>query len=75
MACSRWLKHTASGDERNTFHHPEKKGEIMKAKKLGLALIIVALLGMGFAKNSFTGIGQPLPKPVPTSCPSDMLCW
>jgi hypothetical protein len=47
----------------------------MNAKKVGLALIIVSLLSVGFAQNLFAGIGKPLPKPVPTSCPSDMLCW
>jgi hypothetical protein len=47
----------------------------MNAKKVGLALVIVALLSVGFAQNSFKPIGKPLPKPVPTSCPSDMLCW
>jgi hypothetical protein len=56
-------------------HHPEKKGESMNAKKLIIVIIVVATLGIGFAQSSFQGIGKPLPKPVPTSCPSDMLCW
>jgi hypothetical protein len=56
-------------------NHPEKKGEVMNAKKVGLALMIVALLSIGFAQNAFKGIGKPLPKPIPTSCPSDLLCW
>jgi hypothetical protein len=58
-----------------TLNHPEKKGEIMNAKKLGFVIMIVAILGIGFAQGSFKGIGTPLPKPAPTSCPSDMLCW
>jgi hypothetical protein len=55
--------------------HSEKKEKNMNAKKVGLALVIVALLSVSFAQNAFKPIGKPLPKPVPTSCPSDMLCW
>lgn len=47
----------------------------MNAKKFGLVVLVVAMLGIGFAQSSFKGIGKPLPKPVPTSCPSDLLCW
>ncbi len=47
----------------------------MNARKLGLVLIVVGILSIGLAQNSFKGIGKPLPKPVPTSCPSDLLCW
>jgi hypothetical protein len=47
----------------------------MNFKKLGLALLIAAMSGIGFAQASVKGIGKPLPKPAPTSCPSDMLCW
>lgn len=47
----------------------------MNAKTFGLVVMVVAILGIGFAQNSFKSIGKPLPKPVPTSCPSDMLCW
>jgi hypothetical protein len=52
-----------------------EKGEIMNAKKIGILALIVAVLSIGVAQNSFKGIGKPLPKPAPTSCPSDMLCW
>jgi hypothetical protein len=47
----------------------------MNAKKVTILVLVVAVLGIGFAQNSFKGIGQPLPKPVPPTCDSDMLCW
>jgi hypothetical protein len=47
----------------------------MNAKKLGLVLMVVAMLGIGFAQSSFKGIGTPVPKPVPPTCDSDALCW
>jgi hypothetical protein len=55
--------------------HPKKKEKEMNPKKVGIFVLIVALLSIGFAQNSFKGIGKPLPKPVPTSCPGDMSCW
>jgi hypothetical protein len=47
----------------------------VNTKKLGLALMIIAMLSIGFAQGSFKGSIKPFPKPVPNSCPSDMLCW
>jgi hypothetical protein len=46
----------------------------MNAKKVGILVLVVAMLSIGFAQP-FKGIGKPLPKPVPPTCPSDMLCW
>lgn len=47
----------------------------MNVKKLSLLVIVVALLSVTFAHKPFAGIGKPFPKPAPTSCPSDLLCW
>ncbi len=46
----------------------------MNAKKVGMLVLVIAMLSISFAQ-SFTGIGKPLPKPVPPICDTDMLCW
>jgi hypothetical protein len=46
----------------------------MDARKIGLVML-VALLSLSLAQNQWTPIGEPLPKPVPPVCPSDVLCW
>jgi hypothetical protein len=46
----------------------------MNAKEVGMLVLVVAILSTGFAQ-SFSGIGKPLPKPVPPTCDTDMLCW
>jgi hypothetical protein len=55
--------------------HPEKKEKTMNVRKAGILLMVITLLSIGFAQNPFKGIGKPLPKPVPPTCDSDMLCW
>jgi hypothetical protein len=47
----------------------------MNVRKAGILLMVITLLSIGFAQNSFKGIGQTLPKPVPPTCDSDTLCW
>ncbi len=47
----------------------------MNAKKIGLALIIAAVLSIALAQSPFKGLVTQLPKPVPPTCPSDLLCW
>jgi hypothetical protein len=46
----------------------------MNAKKLGILVLVLTMLSLGFA-SPLKGIGKPLPKPVPPTCPSDLLCW
>lgn len=42
------------------------------AKKLIVAVMLVA---SSLASASVTRSKYPLPAPIPTSCPSDVLCW
>jgi hypothetical protein len=46
----------------------------MKAKTIGLMVLVVAVLSIGFAGGLPSGIGK-LPKPPHPTCQRDLLCW
>jgi hypothetical protein len=46
----------------------------MNVKMLALLIVILTVLSIGLAQKLPAGM-KPLPKPVPSTCPSDLLCW
>jgi hypothetical protein len=46
----------------------------MHVKKVSIPLFIMVLSSIGFCLP-LKKTGKPLPKPVPTSWSSDLLCW